>query len=274
MRGPQAGAGHPVAAGQRGPAAGAAPAGQVAGLAQLPVRGGDRGPADPQRLGQLPLGRQPHAQRQPAVGEQAADGAGQRGVVGAAAAAGQGVPLPEQPGQLGRRAPDVVMATLRELALCTAANWPPEWHAWHAIGNVIRPPRRRPAADPALRRAGPLRRQHGPDDRVRPRARPVGRVPPGRSPGAPGCRFGTVDHRRRRRSSCCCGSRCGSGPASARSATSWSSAWSSTPRWPCCRRRTPLAARIALLVAGIVAQRRRHRPLHRRPARARARATG
>ena len=68
--------------------------------AQLPVGGGDRGPADPQRLGQLPLGRQADAQRQPAVGEQTAYRGGQRGVVGAAPAAGQGVPLPEQPGQL------------------------------------------------------------------------------------------------------------------------------------------------------------------------------
>ena len=43
---------------------------------------------------------QAYPQREPAVGEQPADRAGQRGVVGAATAARQGVPLPEQSGQL------------------------------------------------------------------------------------------------------------------------------------------------------------------------------
>src|SRR3712207_7207669 len=43
--------------------------------------------ADPERLGELAFGRQPHAEREPAVGQQPAHRTGERGIVRAAAAA-------------------------------------------------------------------------------------------------------------------------------------------------------------------------------------------
>ncbi len=90
----------PVRPRQHRPASGTPPAGQVSAVAQFAVRGRDGGTADPQRLGQVPFGGQAHAEGEPTVGEQAAYRTGQRGIVGAAPPTGQGVPLPEQPGQL------------------------------------------------------------------------------------------------------------------------------------------------------------------------------
>ena len=87
---------------QGGPAAGAAPAGQMTGGAQLAVGRGDGGPADAQHVGQLPLGRQADAQAQPAVPDQAGHRAGERRVLrqaGAARASG-GLPPVEHPGQV------------------------------------------------------------------------------------------------------------------------------------------------------------------------------
>ena len=222
MRGPQPGAGHPVAAGQRGPAARAAPAGQVAAVAQLPVRGGDGGPADRQRLGQLALGGQPDAQRQPAVGEQAADRAGQRGVVRAAPRGPAARATGRAGGPVGRRGPMARhghlpanwlfrrtriglqsgmhgsrIGNLRATALRSAAGWSSSTPAWSLYGvSMALMVESGLGLDPwdvfhqglAERTGLSLRHRH-------------------RSSSAPPC--------------CCSGSRCASGPASARSATWW-----------------------------------------------------
>jgi hypothetical protein len=127
VRGPQAGRGDPVPGGQRGPAAGAAAAGQVPAFAQRAVRRRDGGAADAERLGQLAFGGQAHAQRQAAVGEQPAHRPGQGGVVGTAAPAGQRMPLTEQAGQLAsthRRR----HSHLRGIGSLEREDWPSEWH--------------------------------------------------------------------------------------------------------------------------------------------------
>ena len=171
-----------------------------------------------ERLGQLALGGQADAQRQPAVGEQAAHRAGQRGVVGAAVPARQGVPLAEQPGQLAsadRRRhshlPRIGSFERHELAFRVAA-----------MARLATSVTGRPAAPVTSSSSGlvlygvsmALMVESGlgldPWDVFHQGVAEV-----------TGLSFGWVVILRRRRRSCCSGSRCGSGPASARSPT-WS----------------------------------------------------
>ncbi len=72
-----------VAVGQLGPGAGAAPAADVAALAQQVVGAGDGGPAGADGLGELAFGGQAHVQGDAAVEDQRADGLGERPVAGA-----------------------------------------------------------------------------------------------------------------------------------------------------------------------------------------------
>ena len=65
-------------------AAGAAAGVEIAVLAQLGVRGGDRGAGDPQRVGERPLAGQPRADGQASVDDQQPDGVGQALVGGTA----------------------------------------------------------------------------------------------------------------------------------------------------------------------------------------------
>jgi hypothetical protein len=66
--------------GQRRPGPRALPGAGPAVLAQSPVGGGDRGPAQLQCSGELPLGRQPDSDRQSAVPNKQPDARGQRRV--------------------------------------------------------------------------------------------------------------------------------------------------------------------------------------------------
>ena len=149
-------------------------------VAQGVVGGGDCGAADAERLGQLTLGGQPDAQREPTVDEQAAHRVGERDVVGRVDDAGR-TPLAQQSASWLPRS-TLVIATIPPIGSVILHDWPSELAGVANLRNL-------PLSDRPVRRLITLYVGlvlYGASMSLmiaaRPRARPVGRFPPGHEP--------------------------------------------------------------------------------------------
>src|SRR5215475_9474343 len=95
--------------------------------AQQVVRRRHGGAADLKRVRQLPLGRQPHVEREPAVVDETTERVGEHKVIGCATPASTGSPSPQHANELAAaNGPSHIHSP--EIGYMEASDWPSEWH--------------------------------------------------------------------------------------------------------------------------------------------------